>query len=90
MKHIFMFLSPRAVAREIKQNQDSQIQQLTEGQEQGLQSVPCYFARPRMPFLPAHLFAIGSECESGWPGPLSPSSLWSKVRWQCCGCNSTS
>lgn len=73
MKHIFMFPSPWAVARQIKLNQDSQIQQLKERQEQGLRSVPCYFAHPRMPFLSAHLFSIGSECEPGWPGPLYPA-----------------
>lgn len=58
MKHIFMFPSPQAVAREIKQTQ-----QLKERQEQGLQSFSCYFAHPGTPFLSAHLFAIGSEDE---------------------------
>lgn len=89
-KDIFMFPSLRAVAGEIKQNQDSNIQQLKERQERGLQSFPCYFAHPSTPFLSAHLFAIGSEGELGWAGSLSPDPLRREVLWQCCGCNSTS
>lgn len=74
MKHIFMFPFPWAVAREIKQNQDSKP---TAERKAGIRfSVFLLFLCPSYHSIPLpHLFAIGSEDELGRAGlgPFPPA-----------------